>query len=845
MLSDKDIKKKYKPIFWKDPDKYFATEVLKEQGYIRGICEKCHKPFWSTDANRSFCGDPACIEGESFSFIGKTPAKKPMTYVEIWQEFAKMFKKLGYAPIKRYPVVARWNPTMEYTNASIAAFQPYVISGEVDPPANPLVIPQFCLRFGDIDNVGITMSHNTGFVMIGQHMFVEPEDWDQNRVFRDIQTWIKDGLGLPNKEVVYHEDAWAGGGNLGCCMEFFSRGCELGNQVYMLYEQTPKGVKDLKIKVLDMGMGMERNAWFSQGSNTIYDAIFPNVIKKLKTVTGFKVDEALLKKFVPYAGLLNLDEVDDINKAWQQVSKQVGMDVEDLKKIIIPLSGIYSVAEHSRSLLFALSDGALPSNVGGGYNLRVMLRRALAFIDRFNWHVSLPEVCNWHADYLKPIFPELKESLNDVSNILDIEKKKYRETKKRSKQIIRQIISKKIDEKKLVELYDTHGINPELVTSEADAANIELSIPENFYGKIAALHEASEQPTQTKQTEELDLKGVEPTEALYFDHYDLINSKSFVLKILDNNIILNKTVFYPTSGGQLHDLGTLNGQRVLNVFKQGAIIIHALAEKPEFKEGDMIKGEVDIDRRLQLAQHHTAAHIINGAARKLLGNHIWQAGASKSLEKARLDITHFSQLSEEDLKNIEDLANDLVKKNLPVYKSFMPRNLAEIKYGFRLYQGGAVPGKKIRVVEIPGFDIEACGGTHLNTTGECQNIRILKTSKIQDGVVRIEFAAGKAAENFFLRDKNVLEETANILGCATNQVPARAKELFEKWKTARKAVKKNKKIDIKELELVSKEVSSGDILNITAICLNTQPEHLNNTIKRFLTELEEMKKKLS
>ena len=154
MLSDKEIKKQYRPKFWAEPEKFYASEALREEGYSRGICTKCGKPFWATDADRPVCGDPACSPGESFAFIGNTPAGRSMDYIEIWTRFAKMFEGFGYTPIARYPAVARWNPTMEYTNASIAAFQPFVIAGEMDPPANPLVIPQFCLRFSDIDNVG-------------------------------------------------------------------------------------------------------------------------------------------------------------------------------------------------------------------------------------------------------------------------------------------------------------------------------------------------------------------------------------------------------------------------------------------------------------------------------------------------------------------------------------------------------------------------------------------------------------------------------------------------------------------------------------------------------------------
>jgi alanyl-tRNA synthetase len=278
MLKDKEIKAKFRPIFAQDPERYYATKVLKSHGFMRGICEKCTKPFWSVHKTQKVCGDPSCSGG--FRFFGDTPAKNKMDYVETWKRFETMFREMGYTPIARYPVVARWRDDMDFVIASIADFQPYVVSGEVSPPANPLVIPQFCLRFNDIDNVGITGAHYTGFVMIGQHAFVTPDRWNQDKYFSDIYTWLTKGLGLPKEEITFHEDVWAGGGNFGPCMEYFSRGLELGNQVYMTNEVTSQGVKELKIKVLDMGMGHERNAWFSTGTSTSYETTFPTVVNR-------------------------------------------------------------------------------------------------------------------------------------------------------------------------------------------------------------------------------------------------------------------------------------------------------------------------------------------------------------------------------------------------------------------------------------------------------------------------------------------------------------------------------------------------------------------------------------
>jgi alanyl-tRNA synthetase len=290
----------------------------------------------------------------------------------------------------------------------------------------------------------------------------------------------------------------------------------------------------------------------------------------------------------------------------------------------------------------------------------------------------------------------------------------------------------------------------------------------------------------------------------------------------------------------LHDIGTINKCKVLDVFKQGKAIIHVL-DNVDFHEGQLIHGRIDLDRRIQLTQHHTATHILNGAARKILGNHIWQAGAAKTLEKARLDITHYENLSKEQLTLIEDYANKIIRENLPISKSFMKRNVAEAKYGFRIYQGGAVPGKELRIVEIVGFDVEACGGTHLDITGDTGQIKILKSSKIQDGIVRIEFTAGLAAEKT-LHDKEAsLEDISKILNCTNKQLPGRIEELFTKWK---KIVKKNSAEKFELTSTVESEDSDDKILSKMAAILNTQPENIIKTAERFLREIYDKQKEI-
>jgi len=844
MPSDKEIKKEFKAKASKDPDKYYATSVLKNEGFHRRHCKKCGTYFWSI-VDEEACGNPACSGG--FRFIGNTPAKKKLNYIGVWKEFSSLFKKWGYTPIKRYPVVARWREDTDFVQASIYDFQPYVVSGEVEPPANPLVVPQMCLRFNDIDNIGITGAHYCAFVMIGQHAFMKPDEWEQAKYFMDIHNWLKEGIGLKNEEIKFHEDAWAGGGNFGPCMEYFSRGLELGNQVYMLFEQTPSGYKELNLKVLDMGMGHERNAWFTQGTSTSYETTFPTVIKRIHALTGVKLDNELMEKFLPYSSYLNIDEVEDIDKVWKFVAEKIGADVKELKEKILELAAIYSIAEHSRALLVALSDGALPGNVGGGYNLRVILRRALSFIDKYKWNLHLPEICGWHADYLKPLFPELSESLEEVEKILEVEKSKYAATKQKTHSMISKIAKEDIDDKKLLVLYDSYGIPPEIVKEESLKLGKKVSVPENFYARVAELHSRKEQEHATKREARLELANIPETKALYYYDYTKNKFKAKIVKVIDNKVILDQTCFYPTSGGQLYDTGTIAGEGVIDVFKQGGVIVHVLRGRHEFPEGEEVECEIDLERRLQLAKHHTATHIVNAAARKVLGSHINQAGAKKDIDKAVIDLTHYQSITDEQLQKIEEAANRIVQERVQVQSMFLPRTEAEQAYGMNIYQGGAVPGKVLRIVNIPGIDAEACGGTHLKNTFEAGEIKILKSVKISDGIVRIYFTAGEAAQKEKKEESKILEESARLLGVKTGQLPARASELFEKWKIAKKAAERNKKIgtkELEELELASVDEFKGNVLDKTAEILKTQPEHIPKTIKRFLRELEGFKGKI-
>src|SRR3989338_4915598 len=261
--ADKQVKEEFRRACQAQPEKHYPAAKLKELGLSRGKCQKCGKNFWAADPARKVCGDAACQGG--FTFIGNSPARQQFDYLGAWKAFEKYFTKLGYLSLPRKPVVARWREDVYWVGASVYGFQPYVVSGEIKPPARAVIIPQLSLRFNDIDNVGITGSHYVCFDMLGQLHFEKKQDYDVPLYLEEYFNWIHQGMGVPKEELVLHEDAWAGGGNFGPCIEFFSRGCEIGNQVYMQYKVTETCSEELDIKVLDMGQGHERIPWFTQG----------------------------------------------------------------------------------------------------------------------------------------------------------------------------------------------------------------------------------------------------------------------------------------------------------------------------------------------------------------------------------------------------------------------------------------------------------------------------------------------------------------------------------------------------------------------------------------------------
>jgi alanyl-tRNA synthetase len=591
MKPEKKIKKEIISVAKQQPELFYPVSSLESLGFKRYQCSKCEVFFWSSTPKQC-CGEPECIGG--YSFIKNSPAKHSLSFQEVYKKFSSMMKEKGYTPIPTFPCVARWRDDLDFTIASIVGFQPYVVKGEVEPVANPLTIPQYCLRFGDIDNVGYTGRHHTSFTMIGQHAFLPEKDFNQEKFFTDWIEWYIQGVGIPKEELTIHEDAWAGGGNCGASLEVFAGGLELGNQVYMSYDMTSatsfEELKPLSLKVLDMGMGQERFAWYSQGARNSYEASMPKVCTYLFEKTKLQPNWKLYEQFLPISGSLNIDEVDNIEEAWKNVAKQLGCSVEELKSQIDPLAHLYAIADHTRTLLYAIADGALPSNVKGGYNLRILLRRCLEFIEEHQWDLDLYEIMKVHAEELIEQYPHLLQALESsgsfdsstptIKQLLDLEKTKFYNHKEKISSTISQLLkkNKELSEKEFISLYVSKGISPFEIQKEFEKEGKTLSVPSNFYSLVSEFFE-EQQSKDSPKHELLELvKSYPKTELLYYQEQDKYEGECTILDEITfkdkQYIILDKTLFYPLGGGASSDIGKIGDKEIVSVIKVGDVVLH-------------------------------------------------------------------------------------------------------------------------------------------------------------------------------------------------------------------------------------------------------------------------------
>jgi len=789
------------------PESEYHLPFFDEYDYVRKKCPKCGEYFWTLNPDQKLCGESTSAGCAIYTFIGNPPTKRRFTVGEMREAFLSFFEKHGHERIRPYPIVARWRDDLYFTHASIIDFQPYVTEGIIPPPANPLVICQPCLRFVDIDNVGPTFGrHLTIFEMGGHHAFNYPdkEVYWKDQTVRFHHELVTEVLGIPSEEVIHKEGVWVGGGNAGPDLEAIVGGLEVATLVFMNYKVVNGKFVKLPIRTVDTGYGIERYAWLSQGAVSGFHTVYGKLLDKIFSMAGMtNLDRKLLSKVSVYSGMLSLERAANRLKARKIIAEKIGIDVKQLDDFLSPIENIFAVVDHTKALAFMLAEGVVPSNVREGYLARLLIRRTYRLLKMLEIEEKLYDIVDMQISYWSSDFPYLKEMRDKILEMLEVEGEKYMQTLQRGEAYIKRIAKElkkegkeRIPTETLVELYDSHGLPPEIVKEFAERESVKVEVPDNFYMMVAERHVEASVQTEDEFTKTLKdkVEGLPETRRLYYEDQYMRKFRAKVLKLIDEKfVVLDQTAFYPEGGGQPSDKGYLqfDGEKceVRNVQKVGKVIVHELKGEKLPKEGETVEGEIDWDRRYSLMKAHTATHIIMGAARRVLGEHVWQSGTQKGVESSRLNISHYKRLTFEEIKEIEKLANQVVLQNIPVEIKWMPRGEAEKLYGFRLYQGGAVPGKEIRVVKVGEWEVEACGGTHVKNTGEIGFIKIIHTERVQDGVERIDYSVGIQALKMIQQKEEILLKTAEILETPVEKLPKTARKILEELKETRRREK--------------------------------------------------------
>ena len=823
-------KKELAALFSSNPERYYKVSLFDKMGFMRKKCSKCEKFFWTLNVERDFCPDH-----ENYGFIGKPPTNKRLDYVNAWKETERFFRANDHEVVRRYPVVCRWREDLYFTIASIVDFQ-RVVGNQVvfELPANPLVVPQMCLRFNDIENVGLSGRHYTGFCMIGQTCNADAPGgyWKDKCIDLDFGMLTK-GLGIKAEDITFVEDVWMGAGAFGYSLEYFVRGLELGNAVFTEFEGNENNYRVMPNKIIDMGAGLERFSWITMGTPTSYDCCFGPVVGRLADMTGTDTDQEVLSKYFESISL-NLDDKTgsasstSIRDLKLLIAKEMKISEEQLSTFVAPYEAIYTISDHIRTLVFAISDGALPSNVGGGYNLRVILRRALSILERLGWRdiIKVEDIAELHIDYLRQMYPELEDHRNDVRKILQLEASRYSSSRERMNSVAMSLKSskkaKELNVDDLIRLYESDGVTPDFLMEQGIIQNV----PSTFYTKLAELHTSQVSSQASKPIQ--GLEDLPPTKLLYYQDESIRHFHAKVLKVVEGKyLILDQTAFYPRGGGQEPDTGQIEEDiKVTEVTKQADVVVHKIeggAGKVPAEE-QIVHGTVNAKRRDLITKHHTATHVLNSASRNTLGSWVWQNSAFKEEGYGRLDITHHSALTREEVKKIEHVANWVIRENHPVIIRTYDRGDAEQQFSFRIYQGGIVPTSNVRIVNINGWDIEACGGTHVKSTGEIGLVKIVKSERIQDGVVRLEFVAGEAALRYMQQLDSQLASITQTLGSSREKVI----ESFEKAMQEAEATKK-------KLRAILRVVSAP-----LAKSISEQAKKLDSGIHLYTTYDEEL-----
>ena len=743
---------------------------------------------------------------------------------ELREMFLSFFESKGHLRLPSFSLVPQNDKSILLINAGMTPMKPW-FKGEEEPPRRRVCTCQKCIRTGDIENIGKTARHGTYFEMLGNFSFgdyfkheaiawsweflTEVVGLEPDRLYPSIylnddeafDIWNKE-VGIPAERIFRfgkEDNFWEhGSGPCGPCSEiYYDRGPEYGcgkpgctvgcdcdryieiwNNVFSQFDNDGHGnYTELKQKNIDTGMGLERLACVCQNVDSLFD-------------------------------------VDTVMNITHKVSELTGAHYGETEKRDVSLRVI---TDHIRSATFMICDGILPSNEGRGYVLRRLLRRAarhgklLGVNDPFLYQVVDTVIHENEGQY-----PDLREKQTYITKVIRTEEENFGRTIDGGMKIFSDLLAEHKQKLEKIfsgadafRLYDTFGFPIDLTMEMA--ADEGLSVDENAFQKL--MKEQKERAREARKAlGDLGWAGVEfgkdvpATEFVGYDHSEC--DAKIVAIVADEElrdevaagaeavVVLDQSPFYAEMGGQVADHGTITADGVVFTVtdvqknKGGKFMHYGRLAQGVLHVGDTVHTAIDMERRKAIQRAHSTTHLLDAALKKVLGDHVHQAGSLVEPDRLRFDFTHFEAISPEELRQVEELVNDAVLEGYPVVTEVLPIEEAKKKGAVAMF--GEKYGETVRVVEMSDFSVEFCGGTHVDNTAKVGPFRIKSESSVASGVRRIEATCGKLSLKAMESSQGVLSRAAQFLKTAPSGLLERMEQQANEMKQLRQALEKFK-----------------------------------------------------
>jgi len=819
-----------------------------------------------------------------------------MTGKEIRSSFLNFFEKKGHTVVEASSLVPHGDATLLFTNAGMVPFKGVFLGDETREYTRAVSV-QKCLRAGgkhnDLENVGRTGRHHTFFEMLGNFSFGDyfkeeaismawefltktlklPEDRLWITIFRDdneaFDIW-KDRILIPSPKIIRcgeKENFWSMGntGPCGPCSEIhYDQGADVGckrdecsvececdrylevwNLVFMQFNRDEDGkVTPLPKPSIDTGMGLERLAAVVQGRKSNFDSdLFSGIFRHLEEISEKKYGD---------------DENDD--------------------------TSMRVIADHIRAVTFLISEGVLPSNEGRGYVLRRIIRRA----SRHGRLLSMKKpflylTAGAVADEMGEIYPELIESREHCSKVIFHEEERFLSTLDQGLKLLEDEVEKikKSASNQLLgtvafRLYDTFGFPLDLTEDILGGEGFTVEM-ESFTREMQRQKEASrlawagsgEDAVSGVYRQLAGESGKLGIHEVRFTGYDSLESTGTVLAILKKGelaksalkgeeieIVTDQSPFYAESGGQKGDAGIISSRQDKNVISvtdtikplEGLIVHKGVVAKGEFNLKDIVELRVDESRRKSIQKNHTATHLLQAALRNILGDHIKQAGSLVAEEKLRFDFSHFAPLTARELRRVEEVVVKEIIANSSVSTEILPIDEAKKRGAVALF--GEKYKELVRVVSVPGFSMEFCGGTHVGRSGDIGPFKILSEGGVAAGVRRIEAITGEAAYRRIVEEEGELKEVGQLVKGNVGEIAGKVESVMEKNKKLEAEVRKlkeklassslddliEKAVDVKGVRLLAARADGANVDTLRSLMDNLKSKIKSGIIVLLATE---------